>query len=427
VLAQRLKIFVFMLGCSSLSQCRWTTGPTSDTLGGTTIDGGGDTIICSRDLTLKRNLESRGRHYFEGEFALDYFLTFNAQDESHYIGEPSWDHEKYLDTVAVSLSEKSESLGRLMQNFVAHIAQEDESKPYVWQATSLSLSDLADEAIDQTMPKNCRRLIDSGPEQAVPDLRQAIRRKQLEWDPNKRFFLYDAQRVQGLKEKPLQYSFLMVHEFLWDVSDSAWAKRTFNKLLHSKRFATMSRQDFATTLESFGLMLTPSGRLIRSVDSDSAIAQIFSDPDVCEWSERVTQEFHPEEQYITIDPGHTKMLSLDLQDPNGILGHQLCGLALMIPYRHTEAASLPVEIQLSFAEGPMSIPAQASVSKFFAHAVCDIGCINMQGSPRQMADTLFARSSFKRKWQITVINPTGNQRLILNRPYMTFVKMKPLF
>lgn len=208
---------------------------------------GGDVIVCVETTNPRSNEYT----YPSGLYSLDYLLTHptghqksntmdskltsnhNKQNKDHDLA--NWDQShKHIESVLARIF--PEWLTKF-QTFVAHIFNTDETKPHVWQKQILPLTDIKDEALMNELPDNCR------------ELKQAIIQLPHPHHPDMREFLYDPNIIQQLAATGLQYSYLMVHEFLWTVGlKSAHDIRMINSLLHSKKSATMTRAEFITIL-----------------------------------------------------------------------------------------------------------------------------------------------------------------------------------
>lgn len=122
------------------------------------------------------------------------------------------------------------------------------SKKYNWFKTVDGLDDIFDEKFAQApIPTSCR----GGSMNGTIAVSQAIVRTVSQTGVIN--FEYDPEIITHLSK--LQLSFLLVHEWLWNFSDSVTDNRKINYFLHSNLFEQVTEAQAKTMLTQFGLIL----------------------------------------------------------------------------------------------------------------------------------------------------------------------------
>ena len=199
------------------------------TFAGDSKGNGGDVVNCTRS-------ESNS---FEGQYSLDYILGYRASNENaDIVNAQSWEASKQR--ILLLLEQKSAYLAKSFKNFLEHSENfNDFTKKRVWDESSFGLVDLKDENIRRKLPNNC------GINKAVGDLNnielvQAVTRR---IHNDKVVYEFDYRVYHHLKTlMPLQFSFLMVHEWLWDITNDPWQIRRLNRIFHSTELETLIKQ-----------------------------------------------------------------------------------------------------------------------------------------------------------------------------------------
>jgi Leucine-rich repeat (LRR) protein len=204
--------------------------------GGWEVGNGGDLAYCN----------PVSENEFSGYYSLDYLATLSSSSGSRLRQVSSWEESRHA--IAALLREKAPELSPSFENFLAHLDNHDDfSQQRIWLESIYGLVDLKDEMLLQSLPQNC---LDQGNH---PQLVQAVVR-QLKDD----FIIYnfDADILTELRRsKPLQYSFLMLHEFLWDLSMDVRANFRINRFLHSQQADSLSFEAFRRALKNLGIDL----------------------------------------------------------------------------------------------------------------------------------------------------------------------------
>lgn len=203
---------------------------------------GGDTVFC---------VDSQ-KNAFKGYYSLDYFITYQKKtNNADIVPVNSWEESrsrilKHLKFHAPKLAESFETFLRGADLL------EPSSQPGIiesvrlWVEAPFGLIDIKDERLVRSVPANCLNQAASG-SQFV----QAIIRHRTKGLIT---YEYDYQVLEKLKaEAPLQFSYLIVHEWLWDVLKDVRAIRNVNRLLHSVTLENSSTSALQAILSGFGV------------------------------------------------------------------------------------------------------------------------------------------------------------------------------
>lgn len=212
--------------------------------GGGVTKGGGDSIFCAPDAALKVESAKYGRPYLEGLLNFDYLQTFKPNQYFEAPAGSRW--ESYRDYIRtnllrlinpISVNAKERALLESFDSFFNSIENQNNNRSRVWTATQLELHQFKDEELEIDPPRNCLN------QQGQPNLLQLIERDRNP-QQNKVYYRYNQKELNNLKATPLQYSFLMTHEWLWDLTQSRWSNRRMNALMHSKRWSELTPKAF---------------------------------------------------------------------------------------------------------------------------------------------------------------------------------------
>jgi hypothetical protein len=199
---------------------------------GTVVGNGGDTIDC----------QASPENALEGTYVLDYVLTYNfSNSNSDVVSQRSFE-----DLVA-ELEAKDTNLGASLRLFANEIENTDPTRHYLWRKLPLGLQDLKDESITEIIPKNCMNY-SQGNSQSV-NIRQIIIREKR---PNITIFNYDFIQFQKISQNETQKSFILIHEWLWNIVTNAKDNRVINRYLHSQSFQEDSSERVLYTLRKLG-------------------------------------------------------------------------------------------------------------------------------------------------------------------------------
>jgi hypothetical protein len=208
---------------------------------GNTVGKGGDTIKC----------EPTSLNDFNGHYTLDYLLEYNS-GEFHLSQDTNF--EKMKAKLQQYFGLEQVELAQSLENFSGSLFKQDEAMGRVWKKSETPLYDIKDEEIIKRIPENCL-VLEAGI--FVLKLRQTVIRQTVK---NYVEYHYDEEiLIQQKQQNPVQYSFFLVHEWLWDFTRNIESLRKLNWLLHSSQLEKMSKGDFKLFLEkiNFGIVDLP--------------------------------------------------------------------------------------------------------------------------------------------------------------------------
>lgn len=209
---------------------------------GTERQGGGDALNCRASET--------GENSYNGLYFLDYFLTVDSGTESQLNMEAAtW--KASIQRIQLRLNELFPKLGQHFKGYLDLLNNGDLSQNRVWKGKKLPLIDIKDENYPVVIPQNCFEKNGSR-----EDIYQAVIRK--EYETGFIRYTYNTDVLQKLEEEAVnqfQYSFLLVHEWLWDFFpvDRIELLRDANFLLHSKNFDTQPVERIKMSLLNLGI------------------------------------------------------------------------------------------------------------------------------------------------------------------------------
>ncbi|MBL7715283.1 MAG: hypothetical protein JNL01_07410 [Bdellovibrionales bacterium] len=215
------------------------------------VGNGGDGIVCTASPDNDLN----------GTYALDYVLTRTAaQGDDGLAVVKSWQDSSQR--ILKILQTKVPGLVSSFQEFTRLVFNTDYSLTRVWEAAPFGLTDLNDQKIASLIPPNCMVPAPKGAPAGTPakiQVIQAIIRLYQSFSGSKPGYLvyrYFPQVIADLdRQAPVQLSFLMVHEWLWDLSTNVERNRRINRFLHSRDIETMTAAQVQTALSGMGLTI----------------------------------------------------------------------------------------------------------------------------------------------------------------------------
>lgn len=194
------------------------------------VGNGGDLIKCFLSDSNK----------FNGTYVLDYVINYDGWTESIEGDanpiETIWKSLRVKAKTNENFRWMAESLLQFYQSAQHQLYRGPDFKnSIIWMPQPFGLIDLKDEALVQAVPPNCKF---HEHDQWKPDLRQAVVQEQ---KVESVVLRYDANAIRYLP--PMQFSYLMIHEWLRGVLPKTGELRDMNKLLHSKVFTEASSSE----------------------------------------------------------------------------------------------------------------------------------------------------------------------------------------
>ncbi len=203
-----------------------------------TVLNGGDAVFCKATPGAQ----------MQGLYSLDYLVTYDSSVQFFNARTVEDSHRRIWMLLNKNLPELQASFKVFSKNFL----NKDPHFTYIWEEASFGLVDIRDEDLVSLLPENCRGA--SGQAQII----QAVVRQPSRFTgmPNKTVFGYQPKVLKEMHERaPLQLSFLLVHEWLWEFSQNVQVNRRVNKFLHSVAFQEMSRDQIISTLREIGFAI----------------------------------------------------------------------------------------------------------------------------------------------------------------------------
>ena len=184
-----------------------------------------------------------------GLYSLDYLMAVFL-DNFEEVEVDDWKHN--LSQIAIKIKEFA--FHKDFNDFRESLERFDLNNKYIWNGVDLDLFNLNDEELvsnelAELLPYNCK------PQPVFNMPKQIVIREKFSEDLI--FFHFEKRLFQKLKNWPQQFSFLVVHEWLWSYfsSDNLEGLRKANSFLHSTEFFLLSHDEIAKKLESFGFDL----------------------------------------------------------------------------------------------------------------------------------------------------------------------------
>jgi hypothetical protein len=206
---------------------------------GNGVGNGGDAVDC----------RTSPNNPFAGYQSLDFLVQYDPALPP--VSVP--DLESSLRRIEEGLRRNLPELLSDFQEFKQNIFNEtDFQKKRVWEKAPFGLFDLKDEELVTLVPENCKT------DGKTSIVQAAIRvPSSLSGRPEDTYvYKYVPEVVDKLKTaNPVQLSFLLVHEWLWDFSRNVQRNRRMNYWLHSGRLESWSRDEWVKNLEGIGFTL----------------------------------------------------------------------------------------------------------------------------------------------------------------------------
>lgn len=203
------------------------------------IGNGGDAIYCHPSPINALN----------GYYSIDYLLTLASTSGPDGIT-PATSWEESAQRLQRVLDAKVPGLADSFRDFKRLVYNTSFTEKRVWEAAPFGLTDLNDERITARLPENCKT------DGAYKIVQAVIRQFEGFSGTNRGHYIYKyvPELLHELDQKaPVQMSFLMVHEWLWDVSANVDRNRRINRFLHSQAIESMTPEEVTATLTGMGL------------------------------------------------------------------------------------------------------------------------------------------------------------------------------
>lgn len=201
------------------------------------VGNGGDAVWCD---------PARGGSY-RGFYALDFLATEGIFPEKPAEPVPALDLNASLNRIAALLRRNAPSLAPSFEDFLATLWNtSDFERKRIWEPAPFGLVDLPDENLVAALPPECQASIVQAVVRQNPEFTGAR--------PGKILYKFVPGFMQDLVvTAPVQASFLLVHEWLWDFSDNVDRNRRLNRFLHSRWAETLPPEEFRKVLAEIGI------------------------------------------------------------------------------------------------------------------------------------------------------------------------------
>ncbi len=206
---------------------------------GNGVGNGGDAVLCRK---------SAGS-VFDGYYSLDFLAQYDPT--SLPVAMATLDAS--LDRIERGLKAKLPALLLSFQEFRLTLFNDrNMTLERIWERAPFGLVDLKDEELVTLLPANCVSGDKAQISQAV--IRQPPSVSGL--PPGKILYRFVPTVVDQLAQSnPVQLSFLLVHEWLWDFSSNVARNRRINYWLHSDRLDLWSQNEWAQNLQGIGFTM----------------------------------------------------------------------------------------------------------------------------------------------------------------------------
>jgi hypothetical protein len=203
------------------------------------VGNGGDTVRCRGSQTNNLN----------GLYVYDYLATYNPQTGNSDITQANDPTRRIYNIFRNKIPVLEASLRDFLDDFNHQILQTPHSqRRNVWRASIMQRFVVDDEHIVNGIPENCRQENDL----RTFEFNQTVYRMQM---PENKLFLYDLDLMTELSKNPLQYSFMIIHEWLWDYCENAAIIREVNRFLHTADIENFTDIELQQELRSRGMQL----------------------------------------------------------------------------------------------------------------------------------------------------------------------------
>lgn len=185
--------------------------------GGFAIGNGGDIVRCPIDS------------YY---YTLDYVITRAQLNKVGKANVKTW--RESLNRIQNLISQKMPTLSKSFSEFTQLLQNRtDFSKPYIWLAKT-DLQDVNDEQYRSY--SGCSSWGNKGEFYQVV-IRNVVSQPSM---PLQVVFQFDPEVFKFIENSALQHSYLVVHEWLWNIVKDAEQNRQLNWFIHSKLFDSYS-------------------------------------------------------------------------------------------------------------------------------------------------------------------------------------------
>ena len=204
--------------------------------GGFTVNNGGDTVECVASPISPfvgfYNLDYLVNIIYKNKYAADFEQAVTPNDQI----------TNQIDKIINATAFRFPTFSRSLVAYRRQIFVNDFNAPYTWKSAQYGLVEVNDEKLRLIIPANCQRTSATGP--FIQTIVRAQKPEQIE-------FTYFPAIFDCLSN--IQKSFLLFHEWLWNLTDDPEIVRNANSILHSKDWSDKNLSYKMTELAMAGL------------------------------------------------------------------------------------------------------------------------------------------------------------------------------
>lgn len=218
---------------------------------GGTVQNGGDAMVCGDTYWIvARSPEAKTRFY-----SMDYvYEVEDGVDPKSLVKVKNWSESwRRIAVIIGRLSPRLEVDFREFTESTSYIGSEENIPKKAakrWRSLASRNGFSAPAAPFKKVPRGCVLVPPNG-QPSWLEWYQIITRV---YDPSKKTieYQYDPSAIQKMAT-PMQFSFLMVHEWLWTLTEDPKVSRKVNSFLHGKEIDQMGGAEISRKLEELGL------------------------------------------------------------------------------------------------------------------------------------------------------------------------------
>lgn len=206
---------------------------------GNGVNNGGNAVLCA----------SSTKNAFTGYYSLDFLIQYRPE----LLPVPVASLNASLDRIEMGLRNRIPELLTSFRDFRAGLFNEDNPKlSRLWEKVSFGLVDLDDQDVVAVLPENCRT------DEKISVVPAVIRQSPgvSGRPPGTYIYRYVPQVIEALQStNPIQLSFLILHEWLWDFSSNVDRNRRIDYWLHSENLENWNREEWIANLHGIGFSI----------------------------------------------------------------------------------------------------------------------------------------------------------------------------
>ena len=204
------------------------------------VGNGGDIVHCRDEDDME----------FKGYYFLDYLVTFSANKTYHSSSDPLTEIVNYVE-------ERDLALGANLRDFVTQAriqiyGSPDRTNRFQWQRNDNGVATLTDEDLrflPERFPSNC---FSPGSDKKLELLQIVFHSERAD---GIHLYRFDGMHLERIKQDARQFSFMIIHEWLWQFAREAYVVRDANLFLQTTELLATDNTNFRLALTNMGLNL----------------------------------------------------------------------------------------------------------------------------------------------------------------------------